>query len=169
MPAATCHCRSNGACDALREKGWGQKIQRQASAAVDPFASPDTLAAPVPNNRCGAIRLNLKGRDPFGRVEPGEECDALVDQLKQDLYALRQPGTDAPIVERVSTADEIFGPDHHPNTPDLIVVFRTDLGRLEACTSPSVGLIEVPLNSPGYPRTGDHRPASRLWRTAPTQ
>ncbi len=149
-------------------KGWGQKVQQLASAAVDPFGSPHTLAAPVPNNRCGAIRLNIKGRDPFGQVEPGAERDQLIDQLSEELYALKQPGTDAPIIERISTADELFGPDHHPNTPDLILVFRTDLGPLEACTSSSVGLVEVPINSPGYPRTGDHRPASRLWRTKST-
>jgi hypothetical protein len=44
-----------------------------------------------------------------------------------------------------------------------MVVFRTDLGGLEACYSPRVGLVEVPIFHPNIPRSGDHTPESRLW------
>jgi len=143
--------------------GWVRGLQRQIDASLDPFESHDTLAAPVRNNRCGAIRLNLKGRDPMGCVEPGAEEGALLDQLKRELYSLRDPETKQPIIAEIKTAAEAFGQNIHPNTPDLMIVFRTDLGALEACESARVGLVTEPINSPGYPRTGDHRPVCRLW------
>jgi len=128
------------------------------------------------NNRCTAIRLNLRGREPYGCVEPGPEADALVQDLRRELYALRQPGTGEPIVDLVATSTELFGPGAHPDLPDLTVGFRTDLGVLEACESPRVGLVEVPLwprdtRPDGWPvdlgRTGDHTAASRLWLCEP--
>ena len=81
--------------------------------------------------------------------------------------ALKHPERDQPIVKRVVTAKEAFGPDHHPDVPDLLVVFRTDLGQLEACRSERVGLIRRPLYLPSQPRTGDHTIESRLWAMGP--
>lgn len=129
--------------------------------------SPTCQAAPVENNRCGAIRLNLVGREPHGCVVPGAEADALVERLRRELLDLRVPETDERIVVRVVTADEAFGPDHHPDVPDVLVVFRDDLGRLERCWSPSLGSIEKPIDNPRLPRTGDHTVESRLWACGP--
>ena len=39
------------------------------------------------NNRCAAIRLNVRGREPYGCVEPGAEADALVEELRGELLA----------------------------------------------------------------------------------
>src|SRR5690606_30003131 len=128
---------------------------------------PTCRAAPVENNRVGGIRLNVAGREPCGRVAPGAEADALVDELRTELLALRLPGTDEPIVRAVHTPVEAFGPDHHPDLPDLMVVFRRDLGPLDRCWSPRVGLVEVPIGTPRLPRTGDHTDASRLWAAGP--
>jgi predicted AlkP superfamily phosphohydrolase/phosphomutase len=135
-----------------------------AGCLVDPFESPRTRAAFVNNNRCGAIRLNLRGREPHGCVAPGEEAVALLAQLKAELFALRDPATGEPIVADAFTADERFGASHHADLPDLICVFRTDLGLIERCVSPSfAGEVHVPVYHPHAPRTGDHTPHSRLW------
>jgi predicted AlkP superfamily phosphohydrolase/phosphomutase len=138
-----------------------------AGALVDPFTSPRTRAAFVNNNRCGAIRLNLRGREPHGSVVPGAEADALLSLLKRELLALRDPASGETIVDRVFTADEEFGPDHHPDLPDLICVFRTDLGMIEHCESPAVGRVYAPVYHPHAPRTGDHTVNSRLWFRGP--
>jgi predicted AlkP superfamily phosphohydrolase/phosphomutase len=128
------------------------------------------------NNRCAAIRINQRGREPHGTVEPGAEADALVEDLRGALLALRQPGSGEPIVDLVATPTELFGSGAHPDLPDLTVGFRTDLGAIEACESARVGLVEVPLwpretRSDGWPvdlgRTGDHTAESRLWLVPP--
>jgi predicted AlkP superfamily phosphohydrolase/phosphomutase len=144
-----------------------KRIQEATGSLLDPLESPNTRATSLINNRCGAIRLNLKGREPFGGVEPGSEAERLVDLIRQELRALKDPRTNQPIVEEIVTATEMFGSDHHEDVPDIMVVFRTDLGALEQCASESVGLVRVAINYPGYPRTGDHTTESRLWILGP--
>jgi predicted AlkP superfamily phosphohydrolase/phosphomutase len=133
---------------------------------------PVTLATVMPNNRCGAIRLNLRGREPHGSVEPGAEAAALVELLRNELYALTDPRTGQPIVTSVDTPADSGRAHLHPDLPDITVDFRTDLGPLESCTSPRIGTVEAPLwrrtsrsDWPlGMGRTGDHTPsASRAW------
>ena len=140
-----------------------QKLQTAAGSLSWPLESTATRAIAVPNNRCGAIRLNLKGREPYGAVEPGLEEQALLEELRQELLALEDPATGERIVVRAVTATEKFGRDRHPDTPDLMVVFRTDLGLIEHCRSERVGLLHVPVDDPNTPRTGDHTVESRLW------
>jgi predicted AlkP superfamily phosphohydrolase/phosphomutase len=140
------------------------------------LASPRTKATVLLNNRCGAIRLNLRGREPHGQVEPGTEADELIAMLRRELAALCDPRTGEPIVASTHTPEETAPAEPHPDLPDLVVAFRTDLGRLEACESPRVGRIDVPLWSrerrpDGWPvtlgRTGDHTAESRLWLLGP--
>jgi predicted AlkP superfamily phosphohydrolase/phosphomutase len=142
-------------------------LQRGAGSMRFPFESPQTRAIAVPNNRVGAIRLNLKGREPFGSVAPGNEAQSLLEELRGELLDLKDPATGDPIIDRVSTADEVFGRDHHPDVPDLMVVFRTGHGAVEACYSERVGKIEVPYFTRRTHRTGDHTVESRLWAVGP--
>jgi predicted AlkP superfamily phosphohydrolase/phosphomutase len=69
-------------------------------------------------------------------------------------------------VKAVHTSTELYGPDHHPDLPDLLVAFRTDLGQLKACESPTTGRIEAAF-TPGGTRSGDHLPHSKMWVVAP--
>ncbi len=129
--------------------------------------SSSTRAVTLDNNRCGAIRLNLIGREPHGSVQPGPEADALLAELTTQLLALRQPASGQQIVKHVLRADEAFGPDHHPDVPDLLIAFRTDLGPFNDCESKRVGHIEMPVKLPWLTRTGDHTVESRLWAVGP--
>ncbi len=151
---------------ALVRLGAAKAIQGYAGSMRFPLESPRTRAAALDNNRVGAIRLNLKGREPFGSVEPGTEAREVMAELSAAILELRQPASGEAIVQRVMTAEEAFGPDLHPDLPDLMVVFRTDLGPLEDCESERVGRIRVPITSHS-PRSGDHTVQSRLWARGP--
>lgn len=142
-------------------------LQAASGDLVDPLESPRTRAAALINNRCGAIRINLRGREPFGSVEPGKDFDQLIEFLRVELKLLVQPHSGEQIVREVLTAREAFGADHHPDVPDMMVDFRQDLGPLDACESEAVGRIEVSNYDPNYPRTGDHTTGSRLWIRGP--
>jgi hypothetical protein len=145
-------------------------------STYDELLLRSTRATVVPNNRCGAIRINLRGREPYGSVEPGDEARSLVEEIRTALHELRDPVSGEPIVVRTMTPDELFGPEHHLDLPDVMVLFRDDLGPVEACHSPRVGLVEQPIfprerRSDGWPvnlkRTGDHAPQSSLWIRGP--
>ena len=142
-------------------------IEAATGCLIDPLESPRSRAAALRNNRCGAIRLNLRGREPFGSVAPGTEADRLIAELRHELHVLEHPMNGERIVERTVTAEETFGSNHHPDVPDIMVVFRTDLGRIEACRSERVGTVRVPIYHPNTPRSGDHTPHSRLWAVGP--
>jgi predicted AlkP superfamily phosphohydrolase/phosphomutase len=140
-----------------------RRVRRSLGGLRKQLEVTGTRAAAVENNRCGAIRLNLRGREPYGQVAPGAEAQALKAEIRRELLTLRHVGTDQPAIARVSFAEELFGPDHHPDVPDLIVVFRNDLGILETVSSPRVGTLHVANFDPGSPRSGDHTTQSRLW------
>lgn len=138
-------------------------LQSGSGALFFPLESPATRAVYVPNNTIGAIRLNLKGREPFGCVEPGADAAQVMRTLRAALLALTQPSSGQPIISEVVTADEVFGPAHHPDVPDLIVRFRQDLGLLDTCESAAAGRVHVPVGSRWGRRTGDHSPRSAVW------
>ena len=147
-------------------------LQAAAASLPTPLESPATRAVALDGDRVGWIRLNLKGREPYGAVAEGAEADATVEEVRTALLELADPETGETIVEQVTTAEEAFGPRRHPDVPDLMVDFREDVGRIDACRSERIGLIRQAYRPPAH-RTGAHpaRP-SWLWiagQTAPTE
>jgi predicted AlkP superfamily phosphohydrolase/phosphomutase len=140
-----------------------RSLQAHVGQGADPLRSPSTRAAALDGDRCSWIRLNLRGREPHGSVEPGAEADEILQDIRAELLRLEQPETGQRIVTQVQDAAEAFGQHHHPDVPDLIVSFRPDLGVLEACRSDRAGLVRIPYEPPAR-RTGAHPPVpSRLW------
>jgi len=138
-------------------------LQTAAGSLPKPLESSQTRAVALDGDRVSWIRLNLRGREPFGAVEPGAEAEALVEELRREMLALEDPESGERIVAAARTAAEAFGPDHHPDIPDLMVSFRTDLGQIDACRSERVGLVRFPYRPPAQ-RSGSHpTDPSRLW------
>lgn len=112
---------------------------------------------PVPNNDLyGAVRFNVRGREPRGRVAP-DDVDALAMRLARDLCALEESGTGRRVVREVwRTADR-----YRPGVtalPDLIIDWDRS-GPIHAVTSPLVGTVHGVAHTP---RSGDHRPPGAL-------
>lgn len=148
-------------------RGASRTLQARVGTLPNPLDSPLTRAVALDGDRCSWIRLNLKGREPHGAVEPGAEAAEALADIRAELLLLEHPETGERIVATVQSADEAFGNDHHPDVPDLIVNFRADLGVLDACRSSRAGLVRVPLE-PTARRTGAHPPVpSYLWIAGP--
>lgn len=107
----------------------------------------------LPNDYTGAIRVNLKGREPDGRVAPGAECDALLEELTRELHALVNPATGSSAVARVMRPAREYPGAGLGDFPDLIVVWAND-APITALQSPAVGTV-----SGDFPerRSGAHR------------
>jgi predicted AlkP superfamily phosphohydrolase/phosphomutase len=143
-----------------------RRLQAAAGSLPQPLESPATRAIAVPNGRCGAIRLNVKGRDSFGSVEPGPEYDRACSELAEAIQELVRADTGEAAVTSVVRADSVYGSDIHPNTPDLIV--RFDQTRpITAVRSNRVGTVRMPLEEHAFERSGDHTPESRIWVRGP--
>ncbi len=108
----------------------------------------------------GYIRINLRGRERAGIVEPGEEYDRLCAAIAEGLSTFVDADTGEPIIERIERADRLFpdGPRRH-EFPDLIVRWvDSPAAAHRAIASPRYG--EIPWPTPGsHPdhRSGNHR------------
>ena len=70
-----------------------------------------------------ALRLNLRGREPQGVVDP-DEYEALRDQVVQSLKELRDPETGQSVVIEVYRGDELFAGPYADDAPDLVLQLR---------------------------------------------
>ena len=112
---------------------------------------PTMKAFALPAYADGHIRLNLKGRDRDGIVEPSA-YDKLCDHLSEVLYRLKDGRTGKPLVKQVvKTRQSPLETDPKLPDPDLIVVWH-DIPT-DVIDSPDIGRIG-PIT---YNRPGGHR------------
>lgn len=71
----------------------------------------------------GEVHINLKGREPNGVVEPGEEYDKLRDAIIRDLSALRHQDGE-PVVDQIWKKEEIYHGKHLNEAPDILFLPR---------------------------------------------
>lgn len=108
----------------------------------------------LPNEFHGAIRINLKGRESNGLIEPGMEYDKLCEELTDRLSSLLNADTGGNAVSEVIRVDRVYRGENISELPDLVVKWVGD-APIRALHSPNVGTING--KSPDY-RTGAHRP-----------
>ena len=105
------------------------------------------------NEESGAIRINVRGREPNGVVEPGEHYQAVADELRQALLELRDTESGMALVSEVLfTRDLVAGAIDNPSIPDIFVKWNRTK-RMNAIQSERLGRIEMDF----WPsRSGDH-------------
>ena len=107
----------------------------------------------VPNDCNGSIRINLKGREPKGLVEPSE-YDALCDMLEQELAVLENVNTGQLAVEKIIRTRRELNADKAGDLPDIIVTWAED-GPKTGLRSPRIGTV---LGEDPERRSGRHHP-----------
>jgi len=78
-----------------------------------------TKAYSASNTESG-IYINLKGREPQGVVEPGQEAEELQAFIVKKLKELRHPKTGEPLVNRLYTREDIYKGPFVEKSPDVI-------------------------------------------------
>ena len=87
---------------------------------------PRMKAFCLPTFSDGCVRVNLKGREPRGIVEP-RDYDSVCEELTNLFLALRNPRSGAPIVKAVLPGRESpFDDDPRKSPADLIVQYREE-------------------------------------------
>ena len=108
----------------------------------------------APNNTVyGGVRINLRGREPGGVVEPGADYDAACEQLAQDLLELVNVETGEPVVNGVSRTEDHYERSAVDALPDLFIDWNHERP-VETIWSARTGLIHGRYD---LWRTGDHR------------
>jgi predicted AlkP superfamily phosphohydrolase/phosphomutase len=167
---------ARGPIRALRNRSaaaQSPKGTRTPSLRIDAVRS---ACFPVNNGLAvGGIRLNLAGREPSGRLQPGTEADAFCRRLTEDLLAIIDDRTGRPLISSVVRTSELYSGEHLRALPDLLVEWSDDAplgsttlgppgaGRVRA-RSEAIGRVEG-VND--YARTGEHRAGGWLVAAGP--
>jgi predicted AlkP superfamily phosphohydrolase/phosphomutase len=122
----------------LMERMWAEPVDWSRTRAV--------AEAEVGH---GWIRINLRGREPEGTVEPGAEYEELCEEIASELRSLTDAHTGQPIVSDVVRPSELLGGEHVEELPDLLVRWREG-PFVRSARHPRLGLIkgdvhDVPL------------------------
>jgi predicted AlkP superfamily phosphohydrolase/phosphomutase len=69
----------------------------------------------------GRIYINLKGREPNGCIEPGNDYEQLRNTLISRLTGLKDPVTKTTIIDKIHKREEIYCGDCFNRAPDLLI------------------------------------------------
>ncbi|NOS77611.1 MAG: hypothetical protein HOP35_06665 [Nitrospira sp.] len=112
-----------------------------------------TKAFSIPALNTSFVRVNLRGREPQGIVEPGSEYECLLNQIEADLKQLVDVRSGTPAVERVIRTAEAFRCGPHSVLPDLSVEWKSTPYFMDRVKHPKVELVQV---RPQYNRSSYH-------------
>jgi predicted AlkP superfamily phosphohydrolase/phosphomutase len=116
---------------------------------------------PIPMDLAGYVRVNLKGRERDGIVEPGAGYEQVCSELETFFAGLRDRATSTPIVEEMLRAYAVTPREapHRDGLPDLIVKWGSlhtrDVAALRCDGLPSFDY-RVPRRLPSG-RCGNHK------------
>jgi predicted AlkP superfamily phosphohydrolase/phosphomutase len=112
------------------------------------------------------IRINLKGKYPYGIVDP-KDYESVRAELISFLKQVKDPETGKRIVKKIYTGEEIYGENAVNDPLDIIFDLEEEYGAQELLQPPE-GLKELftsskhnlsTISTPGfYDWMGDHRP-----------
>jgi predicted AlkP superfamily phosphohydrolase/phosphomutase len=112
-----------------------------------------TAVFAIPSSFTGLLRVNLRGREPHGIVEPGPAYRKLLERVTSDLRQLVDPVTGEAAVERAVVTVETFGGDPPLFLPDVFVLWKPGRHFMERLEHPKV---ELTQRQPEFSRDTHH-------------
>ncbi|MGB5296410.1 MAG: alkaline phosphatase family protein [Thermoanaerobaculia bacterium] len=109
----------------------------------------------IPSLYTGQFRVNLKGREPQGTVEPGEQYEAVLDELEGDLKQLIDPVTGRAAIKTVYRTARLFGIEPPRELPDLFAEWQDAEHFVDHVVHPRG---EIHQGKTGFHRGTDHSP-----------
>jgi predicted AlkP superfamily phosphohydrolase/phosphomutase len=101
-------------------RGQGQGLLKTLFLSFDDVDWAHTAAYSLGN--VGQIRLNVRGREPIGLVAPGQEFEAVRDQIIARLWELRDPQTGEQVVQEVYRREEVYWGDNVDQAADIVFI-----------------------------------------------
>ncbi len=135
----------------IPKKIWDNWTRRLVYAGNDWRSSKAFM---IPGEYSGAIRINLKDREPNGLVQPGKEYDEVCEELIERLTCLVNVDTGQPAVDEVVRLDKVFNTNDVKHFPDILVKWKGD-APIKQLYSERIGTIHGESNEV---RSGAHRP-----------
>lgn len=123
---------------------------------------------PLPMDHAGYLRINVRGREPKGNVEPVHEYDTICKELEEAFLSFRDIKTGKAIVEQVYRMSDLAPQDapYREVLPDLVIKWN-DVSATESDGIRSERYGEIHWNADGKlpsGRSGNHQ--ERGWFVA---
>lgn len=112
-----------------------------------------TRAFAIPSIYTGFVRVNLRGREPQGIVEPGAEYEALLRRLESDLLELIDPQTERAAIEKVVATRKLYDCNYPEVLPDLLVQWKPATHFISRVVHPQGELVQ---GKPEFFRDSEH-------------
>ena len=112
-----------------------------------------TTAFPLPGLYSSFIRVNLRGREPKGIVEPGREYNELLSRLETDLLQLVDPYSADPVVQSVTKTVEAYSCDPPVVLPDVCAEWKASSRFIDRVKHHKCELVQT---APLYNRSSYH-------------
>jgi predicted AlkP superfamily phosphohydrolase/phosphomutase len=103
---------------------------------------PEMDAFPLPSEDHGYVRLNLRGREPAGRLSTADGA-ALLDALEEDLLGWRCVDSGRPVVRAVHRPQHRFPGPFADRLPDLVATWSGEGPLHHRLRSPRVGVLDA--------------------------
>jgi predicted AlkP superfamily phosphohydrolase/phosphomutase len=92
--------------------------------ASEPFADVDWSRTRAYGLGLNGLYLNMRGREREGIVENGAAADALLQEIRQKLLAVRDPKDGASVITRIDFASEAYQGPYARSGPDALVGYN---------------------------------------------
>jgi predicted AlkP superfamily phosphohydrolase/phosphomutase len=119
-----------------------------------------TRAFPIENANEGYIRVNLRGREPQGTVQPGNDYHVLCNTLVETARTMVNPANGRPAAHAVHKTDELYDGPCRDHMPDVIINWDPAAQVTTQLSTSNWG--ELKTENAGYAvtpyYTGNHRP-----------
>ena len=149
------------------------RVRRRLHERLVSTTRANRLCFAIPSNGdCGGIRVNLVGREPHGRIRPGDEYEKFCARLREDLLQLEDAETGEAIVRdvvgyedvypRSLFTEDLYNGEYLSDRADLLVVWNK--ASFKAVTSPKIGTVEKTSQSS---RTGFHKEPGLVFACGP--
>jgi len=121
-----------------------------------------TRAFLIENANEGYIRINLRGREPEGIVNPGKEYEDLCEDIYQTVKSATNPANGKLAAHTVYKTDDVYHGPCRSHMPDIIIRWNDDAKLTTEMLTEKYGL--AGSAQPGYALapyyTGNHRPTA---------
>lgn len=150
--------------EGVRRRFWGLR-NRVSNDGFQPGREGRPFFEVLVNDRTAGVRINLKGRESRGVVEPGDDYDAICRELMEELKALKNPDSGEPLAESVELSRELHPGERAEALPDLLVTWNRN-HLIRAAVSDRIGRVDC-SGLVTHLRSGDHRPVGRFFAMGP--
>jgi predicted AlkP superfamily phosphohydrolase/phosphomutase len=161
----------------VRKLTWGERQRDNMSALYQGIDWSKTKAFGV--GEVGAIYINLKGREQWGIVKPGEEYERVRDEIITKLRKTTDPETGRAVDIEIFKKEEVYHGQYLESAPDILYRMAkhhqlTSIeGKTEWRRSPFMSGWHVPEGiffafGPDIKQSGEKLPGLKIYDIAPT-